>query len=228
MEVICHLQIANFNCFNKPDLFITNSLLLLYSSMDLINHGIHELIASRKSIRAFSDKSIDDATMVQLFEAARWASSSRNEQPWRFIAARREDISGFQKMLSCLNESNRIWAQNGAILVVVLAKKFFSTPPFPNLHALHDVGLAVGNFALQATAAGIFLHQMGGINYQKVRTDFEIPEEFEVVSIIVGGYPGNKESLPENFRQREGLPRQRKSLGELVFTGKFGEKDPLF
>ncbi|CAN5675191.1 nitroreductase family protein [soil metagenome] len=189
---------------------------------------IHELIANRRSIRAFSDKGIDDESLVQLFEAARWASSSRNEQPWRFISARKEEAENFQRTLSCLNESNRIWAQHSALLIVVLAKKNFTTHPVPNSHAQHDVGLSIGNLALQATALGIFLHQLGGINYEKVREVFEVPEEYEVISIIVGGYPGSHDSLPEKLRERESLPRQRKPLGELVFEGRFGIENSVF
>jgi nitroreductase len=189
---------------------------------------IHDLIASRKSIRAFSNKAIDDKNLIKLFEAARWASSSRNEQPWRFIAARREEKDNFEKTLECLNESNRVWAQNGAILIVVLAKKNFTLHPAPNTHAQHDVGLAIGNLALQATALGIYLRQMGGINYQKVREVFEIPDEFEIISIIVGGFPGDHDSLPENLRERESMPRQRKALKEFVFEGKFGHENHVF
>jgi len=193
-----------------------------------IEDSIHELISSRRSIRAFSPKGIDDASFIKLFEAARWASSSRNEQPWRFIAARKEDAENFQLALSCINESNRIWAQHGAILIVVLAKKNFTAHPVQNSHAHHDVGLAIGNLALQATALGIFLHQMGGISYHRVREVFEVPEEYEIISIIVGGYPGDKESLPENLRERETMPRLRKELSELVFEGKFGKENPVF
>jgi len=189
---------------------------------------IHDLIASRKSIRAFSNKAIDDKSLIKLFEAARWASSSRNEQPWRFIAARREEKENFEKTLGCLNESNRVWAQNGAILIVVLAKKNFTLHPAPNTHAQHDVGLAIGNLALQATALGIYLRQMGGINYERVREVFEIPDEFEIISIIVGGFPGSHDSLPENLRERETLPRQRKALKEFVFEGKFGIENHVF
>ena len=189
---------------------------------------IHDLIASRKSIRAFSDKTIDDKSLIKLFEAARWASSSRNEQPWRFIIARREEKENFEKTLACLNESNRIWAQHGAILIVVLAKKNFTVHPAPNTHAQHDVGLAIGNLALQATALGIYLRQMGGINYDHVREVFEIPDEYEIISIIVGGFPGSDDLLPENLRQRENMPRQRKALKELVFEGKFGNENHVF
>jgi nitroreductase len=190
--------------------------------------NIHDLISSRKSIRAFSNKAIDDKSLTKLFEAARWASSSRNEQPWRFISARREEKENFEKTLSCLNESNRIWAQNGAILIVVLAKKNFTIHPALNTHAQHDVGLAVGNLALQATALGIYLRQMGGINYDRVREVFQIPDEYEIISIIVGGFPGSHDSLPENLRARESQPRQRKALNELVFEGKFGNESHVF
>jgi len=189
---------------------------------------IHDLIASRKSIRAFSDKAIDDKSLLKLFEAARWASSSRNEQPWRFITARREENENFQKTLDCLNDSNRIWAQHGAVLIVVLAKKNFTIHPAPNTHAQHDVGLAIGNLALQATALGIYLRQMGGINYNHVREVFEIPDEYEIISIIVGGFPGSHDLLPENLRGRESQPRERKALKELVFEGKFGNENHVF
>ena len=192
------------------------------------NHrSIHPLIATRRSIRAYSPRSIDDESFISLFEAARWASSSRNEQPWRFIAARKEDQEDFQRILDCINDSNRIWAQYGAMLVIVLAKRNFTIHHAPNSHAQHDVGLAIGNLALQATSLRIFLHQMGGIHYEKVRSDFEVPAEYEVISIIVGGYQGDSNSLPEKLRERETHPRLRKELGELVFEGKFGRENHL-
>ncbi len=193
-----------------------------------VHDSIHPLISARRSIRSFSPQAVDNASFIKLFEAARWASSSRNEQPWRFIAARKEDEENFQRTLSCLNESNRLWAQHGTMLIIVLAKKNFTAHPAPNSHSLHDVGLAIGNLALQATALGIFLHQLGGINYKKVSAEFEIPYEYEVVSIIVGGYPGSDESLPDILREREKLPRKRKELNELVFEGKFGIENPVF
>lgn len=190
--------------------------------------GVHDLIASRKSIRAFGDKEIDDKNFVSIFEAARWASSSRNEQPWRFIAARKKDKESFHRTLSCINESNWQWAQFGAMLIVVLARKNFTSHPVPNNHAHHDVGLAIGNLVLQATSLGIYMHQMGGIDYVKVREVFEVPEEYDVISIIVGGYPGNNDSLPDKLRERELQPRHRKDLKDLVFESKFGKVNPIF
>ncbi len=188
---------------------------------------IHKLISERKSIRAFADRSIDDETIIHLFEAARWAPSSLNEQPWRFIVARKEDSESFEKILSCLNEMNRVWAQHSAMLMITVAKKSFSSRDVQNMYAMHDVGLAIGNLSLQATALDIFLHQMGGINKEKIRLLFEVPDEYEIVSIIAGGYEGNPENLPENLRAREMEPRTRKGLDELIFSNKFGEKSLL-
>jgi nitroreductase len=188
---------------------------------------IHELISERRSIRAFADKSIDDETLSELFEAARWAPSSRNEQPWRFIVSRKEERETFAKIISCLNENNRIWAQHGSVLFITLVKKTFSDNRQPNSHALHDVGQAIGNISFQATALNLFLHQMGGIDREKIKLVFEVPDDFDVVSVIVAGYRGNPEMLPENLHERELQPRIRKNLDELVFSNKFGEKNIL-
>ncbi len=188
---------------------------------------IHKLISERKSIRAFANKSIDNETLIQLFEAARWAPSSMNEQPWRFIVALKSEKESFEKILTSLNETNQLWAKHSSVLIVTIAKKSFSGKDIPNTYALHDVGLAIGNLTLQATAMHIFLHQMGGINREKLRSLFEVPEEYEIVSVIAGGYEGNPEELPENLRHRELQPRTRKNLDELIFSDKFGEKSSL-
>lgn len=161
--------------------------------------------------------------LLNLFEAARWAPSSRNEQPWRFIVAVKEEQETFAKILSCLNERNRLWAQHASLLFITLAKQSFTDGRL-NTHAAHDAGLAVGNISLQATAQGLFLHQMGGLDREKVKSLFEVPEEFEVISITAAGYAGSSESLPEELRAHELQPRKRKPLDELVFSGKFGEK----
>ena len=184
---------------------------------------IHELIADRRSIRAFADKSIDDETLLNLFEAARWAPSSRNEQPWRFIVAKKEEHESFDKILSCLHESNRIWAQHGSALFITLAKKTFSDQHV-NHYALYDAGLAVGNISLQATALHLFLHQMGGIDKEKIKREFDVPDDFDVVSVTVIGYKGSPEMLPENLREREIMIRSRKSLKEIIYSNKFGEE----
>jgi nitroreductase len=189
---------------------------------------IHNLISDRKSIRAFSEKQISDESLITLLEAARWAASSMNEQPWRFIVARKDNEYAFERMLTCLNESNRVWAQQASVLLLTIAKKNISNIDKPNSFAWHDVGLAIGNLSLQAVSMNIFLHQMGGFMQNAAREIFEIPVDFEPVSIIALGFPGNLEALPPHLRERELIPRVRKPLSELVFKNNFGEKDPLF
>ena len=185
---------------------------------------IHKFISERKSIRAFADKPIDDEILIKLFEAARWAPSSMNEQPWRFIVSPKDKKNSFEKTLSCLNESNQVWAKYAAVLIVVLAKTNFSDKHVPNIHAFHDVGLAVGNISFQATASNLFIHQMGGIDKEKIRLLFEIPSEYEIVSVIAGGYKGDHGMLPENLQWRESMPRMRKNLDDLIFSDTFGKK----
>lgn len=183
--------------------------------------NIHQLITERKSIRAFSEKAIANETLIRLLEAARWAPSSMNDQPWRFIVANKQTPE-FEKMLDALNESNRVWAKNGAVLLFVITRKEHSNG-MPNKYAWHDVGLAIGNLSLQATAEGIFMHQMGGFNSKLALEQFEVPDEYDAVSIIVLGYPGNPETLPEKLKERELKPRERKPLSSLVFSGSFGK-----
>ncbi|HRH65997.1 MAG TPA: nitroreductase family protein [Bacteroidia bacterium] len=190
--------------------------------MDTIIPPIHSLISERRSIRAFDPRPMDDPAVYSLFEAARWAPSAFNEQPWRFIVARREQEEEFLKMLEILAPSNRNWAINGSLLILTIAKMFTSHDHRPNRHALHDVGLAVGNLSLQATAMGLSLHQMGGFDSSKARAFYNIPDGYEPISVILVGYPGNAELLPETLRQRESSPRVRMPVEDIVFSTKFG------
>jgi len=191
--------------------------------------SIHELIVQRRSIRAFSEKSIEKETLLQLFEAARWAPSSRNEQPWRFIAARKEDVNSFQRMLSGLNENNKLWAQQSAALIMVLAQSNFSgaLQHHENEHAWFDAGLAVANMTLQATALNLFMRQMGGFNAEQAKKEFSIPDTYEPIIIIALGYQGEVTSLPENLQERESRPRHRKELSELIYSDRFGAESNL-
>jgi nitroreductase len=189
---------------------------------------IHKLITERKSIRAFSDKRIDDEVLVTLLEAARWAASSMNEQPWRFIVARKENEEAFGRMLESMNESNRKWAKDASVLLLTVATKKITSSEILNEYAWHDVGLAVGNLSLQAMSMDIYLHQIGGFNKNTARNLFNIPEEFQPISIIALGYKGNADKLPPVLRERELKPRIRKPLAELVYLNNFGVKDDLF
>jgi len=185
---------------------------------------LHPLISGRWSPRAFSDRLIEQEKIDLLFEAARWAASSSNQQPWRFLYSQRgEEV--FETMLDCLMDGNRIWAKDAALLIAAVAVDNNSRSGKPNGHAWHDVGLAVGNLSIQATAMDIYLHQMGGYYPEKARELLAIPQGFTPVTMIAAGYLGKPERLPENLREREGAPRKRKALSEIAASGKwdFGE-----
>ena len=190
-------------------------------------YPIHELLQRRWSPRAFSARPVEPETLRSLWEAARLAPSSYNEQPWAFLIATKQDHTEYAKLLSCLMEGNVQWAQQAPVLMVSVAKLSFEENGKPNRHAFHDVGLAVANLVTQATVLGLAVHQMAGIYPDKVRELYGIPEKHEPVAGIVLGYPGDPESLPEGLRERELAPRERKPLAEFVFAGRWGRTCPL-
>ncbi len=180
-------------------------------------YPVAELIRRRWSPRSFSKRSISQEEVTTLFEAASWAASSNNEQPWQFVYAHRADEAAFQKLLDCLLPGNQGWAQHAAVLVLVLARKHFSATERPNRYALHDTGAATANLLLQGATMGIQGHVMGGFDHAKTAEIFRLPDDVEVVSIIALGYPGDPEALPEPLRTRELAPRRRRPLAEFVF-----------
>lgn len=189
------------------------------------DHEIHELLRRRWSTRAYSDRPVDVETLRRLFEAARWAPSSGNGQPWSFIVARKEDAAEFEKIASVLNSGNA-WAKHAAVLAISVAA-LDREPGRPNGHALHDVGLASENIALQATAMGLSLHMMGGFSAEKARQVFGIPERWQPVAAIAIGHPGDPNVLPEDLRKKDLSPRVRKPIHEFVFSGEWGRPGGL-
>lgn len=190
-------------------------------------YPIHDLLQRRWSPRAFSDRAVAPDTLRSLWEAARWAASCFNEQPWSFIVATKEDPKEFSRLLSCLVEGNITWAQHAPVLMVSVAKTHFDQDGSPNPHAWHDVGQAVANLTVQATALGLFVHQMAGILPDKIRELYQIPDQYEPVAGIAMGYPGNPDSLPEALRKRELAPRIRRAIHEFVFSGRWGQRSKL-
>ena len=182
-------------------------------------YPVHELIAKRWSPRAFEPKPVPTEALRSVLEAARWAASSFNEQPWRFLVARRESSEEFERMLGCLMEGNQSWAKNAGVLILTVARETFTRNDRPNRSAFHDVGLAAGNLSLQATDLGLRVHQMAGIEVDKIRKTYDVPEGFQPLTGIAIGYPGSVEQLPEPLRAPEVAPRQRKSQSELFFSG---------
>lgn len=192
-----------------------------------MQYPIHDLLKRRWSPRAFSDRPIEPDVLRSLLEAARWAPSSNNAQPWSFIVTTKEDQAAHGRLVSCLMEGNIPWAQRAPVLMVSVARMSFEDEGKPNRHAFHDVGQAVANLSVQATALGLFVHQMAGFHSDKVRELYGIPKEYEPVAAIAIGYPGDLESLPERLKQREAAPRERKSLTDFVFSGRWGKTSPV-
>lgn len=178
-------------------------------------------IKNRFSPRAFSNKKVENEKMMALFEAARWAPSSYNGQPWRFIYATQDNKELWDKLFDALGEFNQIWVKNAPVLVMVVARKTYEHNQQEYKHNWHDVGLAVGNMANQATEMGLYMHQMGGFDYQKAAENINLPDELEPVSMIAIGYKGDITVLPEDFQKMENQPRTRKSLDEIVFDKSF-------
>lgn len=180
-------------------------------------YPVIDLIKDRWSARAFSKKSIAENDLFTLFEAAHWAASANNEQPWRYIYARREDTETFEKMVHCLMPGNQPWAKNAAVLILCVVKTTIGPENKPNLAAFHDIGLANATLLLQATSQHIYGHMMGGYDKAKAKKEFNIPEGYDTVIFMALGYLDSPDTLEEPFKTRELTARTRKDLSEVVF-----------
>ena len=187
------------------------------------DYPIHPLLAERRSLRAFSPKTVEPEILDSLLEAARWAPSCANEQPWSFIVAGKDDKPEFERLLGCLIEFNLDWAQHAPVLILSVARMIFQSTGKPNRHAFHDVGQAIASLTVQATASGLVVHQMAGFDVEKARREFSIPQDHEPVAVTAIGYPGSPADLPDKLRQKELAPRQRKALADFVFKRSFGQ-----
>jgi nitroreductase len=192
-----------------------------------VDHPIHDLLRRRWSPRAFSDRMVEPDTLQSLFEAARWAPSSNNEQPWHFIVGTKEDPSAHDRLFQCLKEGNKKWAFRAPVLMLSVARVNFEDDGKPNRHAFHDTGMAVFSLVVQATVLGLIVHQMAGFDVEKARAGLAIPQGFEPVAMIAVGYPGDPAELPDYLRERELKPRERKPISEFLFEGSWGTKSPL-
>jgi nitroreductase len=185
------------------------------------DHPIHELLARRWSTRAFTSQPVAPETLRVLFEAARWAPSSGNGQPWHFLVARKQDAADFEKLASTLNPGNA-WAKAAPVLAIAVAA-LERAPGKPNAHAWFDLGLACENLALQATALGLAVHMMAGFSADQARAVCGIPERFAPVAALAIGYPADPATLPEDLRAKDLAPRTRKPQSEFVFSATWGQ-----
>ncbi len=186
------------------------------------DHPIQVLIAGRWSPYAFADRPVPDGELRSLFEAARWAASSYNEQPWRYIAATKANPEEFERLLSCLVEGNQVWAKAAPVLALGCASLNFALSGQPNAAAIHDLGLASATLTLEATARGLSVHQMIGILPDKARELYRIPEGVQPLTGLAIGYAADPNTAPEKLRERDLMPRSRKPLAEFVFGGEWG------
>jgi nitroreductase len=188
------------------------------------DHPILESLAVRYSPYVFDPRPVEEENLLACLEAARWAASSFNEQPWSFLVAERNDLDEFPRMLSCLMEANQAWAQHAGVLMITVVKHAFTKNDKPNRVAEHDIGLAMGNFTLQATELGLAVHQMAGVDLDAARRAYAIPDSHAPLTAVALGYAGDPESAADaGLAQRDEMPRQRKPLAEFVFRGAFGK-----
>lgn len=185
------------------------------------DHPVSEIIAKRWSARAFSTRPVEFSKLLSIFEAARWAPSSRNEQPWRYIVFTSDNPEMLKKAQSVLKEIND-YAKRAPILMCAITKKTYSENGNPNRLHFHDLGAANENMFLEAFNQGLIMHEMGGFDVQKAREIFKVPEDYEVGIMIAIGYQDTYHVLPERVRYKAFTPRVRKPLSEIVFIEEMG------
>jgi nitroreductase len=191
------------------------------------DHPIVQVIAERWSPYGFDGRPVAEADLCSLFEAARWAASSYNEQPWNYVVATRDNSVEFGRLLSCLVESNQAWAKTAPVLVLGVVSLKFAKNNKDNRAAVHDLGLAAGNLLVEATTRGLSVHQMIGILPDKAREIYQIPEHFEAWTALAIGYKADPATLPDELKERDLTPRHRKPLHEFVFGGRWKQASPL-
>ncbi len=184
------------------------------------DHPICDLLQKRWSPRAFADKPISTAEALTLLEAARWAASCINEQPWRFIWSLNDGSELYRQLFDCLLEGNQAWAGSAPLLMLTMVQTNFAADGKPNPWAGHDLGLAIGNLTTQASCMDLYVHSMGGFSKKKVRAHFDLPEDIEPMTMIAIGYLGDPATLSEFNQKRELELQERKPLAELVLRGK--------
>jgi nitroreductase len=185
------------------------------------DHPINELIAKRWSARAFSTRPVERSKLLSVLEAARWAPSSRNEQPWRYIVFTNDNPDKLKKAQSVLKDINN-YAKRAPVLICAITKKTYSDNRNYNRLHFHDLGAANENMFLEAFNQGLIMHEMGGFDVQKAKEVFKVPEDFEAGIMIALGYQDVHRVLPDSLRQKAHLPRERKPLSEIAFLEELG------
>lgn len=205
-------QYTNSNKLDKDEIVVNRAN---------TDYPVSEIIAKRWSARAFSTRPVEFSKLLSILEAARWAPSSRNEQPWRYIVFTSDNPGMLKKAQSVLKEIND-YAKRAPILICAVTKKTYSENRNPNRLHFHDLGAANENMFLEAFNQGLIMHEMGGFDVQKARDIFNVPEDYEVGIMIAIGYQDTYHVLPERLKDKAFTPRVRKPLSEIVFVEEFG------
>ena len=184
------------------------------------DHDIQPFFVDRWSPRAMTGEEITREELTRMFEAARWAMSSMNNQPWRFLYAFR-NTPHWQTFYNLLTPGNQAWCKDAAALLVVLSKTTFDNGKPARTHS-YDTGAAWYSFALQGVTSGLVVHGMQGFSYDRAKEDLGVPDGYEVEAMIAVGRPGEPDGLPQALQERE-QPSQRKKVGEFAFEGGFGK-----
>ena len=187
-----------------------------------LDYPIHDLLRRRWSPRAFVAEAVPKEALRSVLEAARWAPSASNLQPWHIIVATKANKTAFDDMMSCLVPFNQGWCKTAPVLMLMIAK-VADDKGRPNPHAGHDVGQAAAHLTVQASTLGLYVHQMAGIEVERIRSVYSVPAGHEPVTALALGYIGKPDSLDdEKLRAREIAPRERRKQADFVFEGKFG------
>ena len=205
-------QNSNSNEFDKTEIVVKRAK---------TDYPVSEIIAKRWSARAFSPRPLENTKLLSILEAARWAPSSRNEQPWRYIVFTTDNPKMLKKAQSVLKEIND-YAKRAPILICAIAKKTYSENGNPNRLHFHDLGAANENMFLEAFNQGLIMHEMGGFDVQKAREVFNVPEDYEVGIMIAIGYQDTYHVLPDRLKEKVFTPRVRKPLSEIAFIENMG------
>lgn len=184
-------------------------------------YDIHDNVQERWSPRSFSDRDVKPDLIRKLFDAARWAPSSFNEQPWRFIYARKEEPEQFDKLYRVMGEFNQNWAGEAPVLILTIAKKRFSKNDKPNRVAKYDLGAAMAHLTFEATSHDLYVHQMAGIDQERARKIFDIPEGYKAITMAAVGYKGDPDDLEGDLKETEISERTRKEIDEIAFRGEW-------
>lgn len=191
------------------------------------DHSVLPIIKERYSPYVMTGQAVETEKLLSCLEAARWAASSFNEQPWRYILATREDSAAWDKAMGCLVEANQGWAKDAGVLLLGCTKKAFTYNGKPNRVNEHDLGMAGCSLTLQAQSLGLHVHMMAGINHATIRATYQVPDDFEPLTAIAIGYADKPENGDPELAKRDTGARERKPLEEIVFGSSWNNSASL-